>query len=398
VRARAAQYRRLVQLARVVQDVRARTGGMDPAHFDLLLALAVAGALQLELALRPLGDDRVLAHAVGLVTFAGLLLRRRMPEACVVLVVGPAAYYQSIESLYDDGIMPFLTVLFATFAVGMYLEGRRLAGGLALSLAVGTLLAVTDPEGPPVGDFIGGLAIAVGAPALIGATLRQRARTADALGEKARRAEAGRARLIAEAVEGERNRIAGELHDVVAHALSAMVVQAGAARRLVATDPAAAGGAFSSVEHSGRDALTEIRSLLGVLRREDEELALAPQPSLAHVGSLVQRVRASGLPVTLSVEGERPALSAGADLTAFRVVQEALGEALAPGGAGAAEVRIQFSPAEVQVRVADDGPVPERALLGMRERVALYGGELSAGSRRGGGHVVRVRLPAGAAP
>ena len=121
-------------------------------------------------------------------------------------------------------------------------------------------------------------------------------------------------------------------------ALSAMVVQAGAARRLVAADPAAAAGAFASVEHSGRDALTEIRSLLGVLRREDEELALAPQPSLAHVGSLVERVRASGLPVTLRVEGERPALSAGADLTAFRVLQEALGEALTPGGAGAAEV------------------------------------------------------------
>jgi signal transduction histidine kinase len=387
-----------VQLPRAVQEVQARIAGMDPARFDLALAAVVAGALELELALRPLGDDRVLAMALGLLVFAGLLLRRRVPEACVLLVIGPAAYYQSLPALYDDGIMPFITILFATFAVGMHLEGRRLAGGLALSLAAGSLLAFTDPEGPPVGDFLGGMAIAVGAPALIGATLRQRARTAEALGEKARRAEAGRARLIAEAVEGERNRIAGELHDVVAHALSAMVVQAGAARRLVTADAAAAGGAFASVEQSGRDALTEIRSLLGVLRREDEELALAPQPSLAHVDALVQRMRAAGLPVTLHVEGERPALSAGADLAAFRVVQEALGEALTPGGAGAAEVRIRFSPAEVQLRVADDGPVPGRALLGMRERVALYGGELSAGARRRGGHVVQVRLPAGAAP
>ena len=146
----------------------------------------------------------------------------------------------------------------------------------------------------------------------------------------------------------------------MAHALSAMVVQAGAARRLVAADPAAAAGAFASVEHSGPRRAHEIRSLLGVLRREDEELALAPQPSLAHVDSLVERVRASGLPVTLRVEGERPALSAGADLTAFRVLQEALGERADAGRRRRRRGRIRFSPAEVELEVADDGPVPER--------------------------------------
>jgi signal transduction histidine kinase len=173
-----------------------------------------------------------------------------------------------------------------------------------------------------------------------------------------------------------------------------MVIQASAARRTVVTDPAAASGAFAAVEHSGRDALAEIRSLLGVLRREDDELALAPQPSLAHVESLLARVRSAGLPVTLRVEGDRRALPAGADLTAFRTVQEALGEAMTPGGAAAAEVRIVFFPGEVQLEVSDDGPVGDRPLLGMRERVTLYGGELRATARRRGGHVVRVRLPA----
>jgi signal transduction histidine kinase len=238
------------------------------------------------------------------------------------------------------------------------------------------------------------VAIVVGAPLLIGMTLRSRGRTAQALSEKAHRAEAERARMAAEAVEAERNRVAGELHDVVAHALSAMVIQASAARRTVVSNPAAASGAFAAVEHSGRDALAEIRSLLGVLRLKDDELALAPQPSLAHVESLVARVRAAGLPVTLHVEGERRPLPAGADLTAFRAVQEALGEAMTRGGAAAAEVRVVFAPGEVQLEVSDDGPAGDRPLLGMRERVTLYGGELRATARRRGGHVVRVRLPA----
>ena len=367
---------------------------MDAARFDLLLALTLFALLELELALRPLGDDRLAAHLIGLAVFVGLLVRRRAPEVTVILVVGAACAYQNMPALYEDGIMPFLVLFFATYAVGAYLEGRRLVGGVVLALAMSALLGLTDPQGPPIGDFLGGVAIVVGAPLLIGMTLRSRGRTARALREKARRAEDERARLAVEAVEAERNRVAGELHDVVAHALSAMVIQASAARRTVATDPAAASSAFAAVEHSGRDALAEIRALLGVLRREDDELALAPQPSLAHVESLLARVQAAGLPVTLRVEGERRSLPAGADLTAFRTVQEALREAMTPGGAAAAEVRIVFSAGEVQLEVSDDGPVGDRPLLGMRERVTLYGGELRAAARRRGGHVVRVRLPA----
>ena len=367
---------------------------MDPARFDLLLALTLFGLLELELALRPLGDDRLAAHLIGLAVFAGLLVRRRAPEATVVLVVGAACAYQNMPALYEDGIMPFLVLFFATYAVGAYLEGRRLVAGVVLALALSALLRLTDPQGPPIGEFLGGVAIVVGAPLLIGMTLRSRGRTARALREQARRAEDERARLAAEAVEAERNRVARELHDVVAHALSAMVIQASAARRTVATDRAAASGAFAAVEHSGRDALAEIRSLLGVLRREEDELALAPQPSLAHVESLLARVQAAGLPVTLRVEGERRPLPAGADLTAFRTVQEALREAMTPGGAGAARVRIAFSEGEVQLEVYDDGLVGDRPLLGMRERVTLYGGELRATAWRRGGHLVQVRLPA----
>jgi signal transduction histidine kinase len=237
----------------------------------------------------------------------------------------------------------------------------------------------------------------VGAPILVGRVLRHRARLNRTLVEKRRRLERERLEGAAVAAEEERTRIAGELHDVVAHALSAMVVQASGARRLAERDPTRAGDAFLAVERSGREALTEIRSLLGVLRREDEELALAPQPSLRHVETLVRKTRAAGLPVELAVEGNARDLPIGLDLTAYRVVQEALREAIDHGHAGGARVRLRYGGDHVEVEVADDGGGTARPLLGIRERVTLSGGQLRAGARRDGGHVVRARLPLGGA-
>jgi signal transduction histidine kinase len=174
-----------------------------------------------------------------------------------------------------------------------------------------------------------------------------------------------------------------------------MVVQASGARRLAERDPARAADAFLAVETSGREALTEIRRLLGVLRRDDEDLALAPQPSLRHVQSLLRRTEAAGLPVELAVEGDQRDLPIGLDLTAYRVLQEALGSALEQGHAGHARVRLRYDDAHIEVEVTDDGGDPARALLGIRERVTLAGGQLRAGARRDGGHVVRARLPLG---
>jgi signal transduction histidine kinase len=174
-----------------------------------------------------------------------------------------------------------------------------------------------------------------------------------------------------------------------------MVVQASGARRLAERDPERAADAFQAVETSGREALTEIRRLLGVLRRDDEELALAPQPSLRHVGTLLRRIEAAGLPVELAVEGEARDLPIGIDLTAYRVVQEALGGALEHGRAGRAHVHLRYATDHVDLEVADDGGAPSRPLLGIRERVVLSGGHLRAGARRDGGHVVRARLPIG---
>lgn len=228
---------------------------------------------------------------------------------------------------------------------------------------------------------------------LVGRLLRNRAALHQALRERAADIERDRAERAQLAVEEERERIAGELHDVVAHALGAMTVQASAARRLVDDDPDRARRAFGAVESSGREALQEIRRLLGVLRREDVELALAPQPSLRHVASLASRVRAAGLPVELSVEGDIADLPAGVDLTAYRVVQEALGAALEESGAGHARVRVRRRGEHVLVEVADDGQAAGGTRLpALRDRVALHGGQLLADEGR-----VRARLPIGGA-
>jgi signal transduction histidine kinase len=158
-------------------------------------------------------------------------------------------------------------------------------------------------------------------------------------------------------------------------------------------DPDKARAAFATAEHTGREALTELRRLLGVLRREDEELALAPQPSLAHVSGLVRRATAAGLPTTLRTDGEARPLPAGVDLTAYRLVQEALTTARDGGGAGTATVRISYADDNVEVEVADDGARENRRLLGMRERVAVYGGELTTSRPVSGGWSIAARLP-----
>lgn len=236
----------------------------------------------------------------------------------------------------------------------------------------------------------------VGGPILLGRLVRARVRLNQALADKAVAAEDDREARAAGAVAAERARIAGELHHLVSDALAAMVAEATTAEQLVSTEPDVAGRAFGAVEDTGREALREIRALLGVLRREDEELAFAPQPSLAHVAELVARVRAAGLPVELDVGGEHMPLPAGVDLTAYRVVQEALAGALHAPGERTAAVRLRYTDGELGVEVTDAGKAPPdgaRALLGMQERVALYGGEMVAEPLDDSGYAVRVRLP-----
>jgi signal transduction histidine kinase len=351
-------------------------------------------ALELAFALPPRPPDVVLVAAALVVQGVAIALRRRLPMTsalvgwCVLLVLNglPGAYN-------DHLVAAFFVVIFLTWSAGRYAGDRR----AVVVLAGGTLLAIAssavDNYDDSLANVVSTTAFAVWAPLLIGRFMRHRARLHETLRAKAAALETERAERARAAAADERTRIAGELHDVVAHALSAMVVQAGGARRLAERNPAQAAVAFGAVESTGREALTEIRALLGVLRHEDEEIALAPQPSLRHVASLVARARAAGLPTELDVEGEARELPAGIDLTAYRVIQEALRGASEQGAAGAARVRLRYAGDHVDLRVDDDGAKLARDLPGIRERVGFYGGQLRAGAGREGGHSVRARLP-----
>jgi len=379
----------------------ARLRALDPFRADLLLACAFLVEALVELiVLVPSGAPHQ-AAALGLIVLAAftLAIRRRWTVAAVLLAVPVQLLANTLGREYIDHLVtPFFAILLVLYSLGRHLEGRIVPALGAYAVVVMWIAMATDDYRDTVGNYLLTAVLIVGAPILIGRVLRHRARLNRTLVEKTRRLERERMESAASAAEEERTRIAGELHDVVAHALSAMVVQASGARRLAERDPQRAGEAFLAVEQSGREALTEIRRLLGVLRREDEELALAPQPSLRHVSTLVRKAQAAGLPVDLAVEGDAVDLPIGVDLTAYRVVQEALGGALEQGHAGRARVGVRYAIDHIEVEVIDDGgDGAARPLLGIRERVALSGGQLRAGARRDGGHVVRAKLPLGAA-
>jgi signal transduction histidine kinase len=298
----------------------------------------------------------------------------------------------------------------ATNAVALLLVGqvlvlalradrRDFAIGLAATLAVLGLVSQIEGDEPSLVGALAWLAlIPIGLPAVAGRMLRARNDLNRRLHEQAEEIERNRHERELAAVLAERTRIARELHDIVAHDVSVMLVQTQAARRTVLGDPERARGAIAAVEETGREALGELRRLLGVLRRGDEELALAPQPSLARIGALAERIGAAGLSVDVEVAGERRTLPPGIDAAAFRIVQEALTNVLKHAQATRASVHVTYEPATVELVVRDDGraatPVRDGpGIVGLRERVALYGGELRTASRRGAGFELRARLP-----
>jgi signal transduction histidine kinase len=211
-----------------------------------------------------------------------------------------------------------------------------------------------------------------------------------------------RPRLEERAAAKERARIAHELHDLVAHSVSEMVVQASGVRCSLTEDQERERVALRSIARIGREALTEMRRMLGVLPGggDDKMTELAPQPGLAYLDRLITNVQSAGLPVTLHVEGERPAVPIGIDLSAYRIVQEGLANALTHANCAHADVTVRYGGDVIEVEIADDGSSVDgsgrsegESLAGMRERVALYGGKLETGPRAGGGYLVRAQLP-----
>ena len=345
------------------------------------------------------------AAAVALVAAQSLPLvwRRRWPLA-VSLATGLATAAYGLAP-YPDLAMPIpLGGVIGIYSVAAW--GSRRAALLAGAIAAAVLVVVLSLPRTDA-DLVDAafVSFALAGAWLLGDRARVQRALAAELAERAVRLERERAGKAQRAVASERARIARELHDVVAHHVSMMVVQAEAGPVAVEGDPARAAGAFEAIAATGRQALVEMRRLLGVLRGDgDQAPSLAPQPGLGDVRSLVEQVGRAGLRVELVVEGTEAPLPAGVDLSAYRIVQEALTNAVKHAGPGRARVLVRYGEHDLEVQVRDEGGAgpalarPEggragQGLVGMRERVNLFGGELRAGPGPGGGFTVDARLP-----
>ena len=291
----------------------------------------------------------------------------------------------------------FIAAIVSAFLFGMLKDRRKSVAGIAIMIPAAAVVTYNQNQG--VSDFLFP-AIIFGIAWAVGYGLDWKFREAEEARERAERAEQAREEEALLAVAEERARIARELHDIVGHSVSVMTVQAAGVRSLLRPEQERAREAVTVVEQTGREALAEMRRLVGVLRRPEESPALAPQPSLEHVERLVSQARDAGLPVQLRIEGDPVQLPAGVDLTAYRLVQEGLTNAIKHANAEHAEVVVLYRNGRVELTVTDDGTGDGggesggHGLVGMRERVSVYGGDLDAGPLPEGGYRLRATLPA----
>jgi len=337
----------------------------------------------------------------GVVFGAAVALRRRWAIAGVLTIMAGLAVKTAVDrhpaALQNTiGVLPALLLLF--YGLGAYAPHRRsrwVAGFAVIVTSANTLLT----PGKPAVSLIPNTLIVVLLPYSVGLMMRNRASREQADRLRAEHLDALRDLTADAAAAEERTRIARELHDVIAHSVSVMVIQAGGARMVMATNPSRAEESLRLVERAGRDALSEMRRLLGILERGQDPLALAPQPGLANIDELVSEAQAAGLTTELHVEGRPALVSPALDLCAYRVVQEALTNAIKHVAPAQAAVCVRWGDDQLELEISDDGSGAGTALpgghgiTGMHERVTLHGGTFSAGRRQGGGFTVRARLP-----
>jgi len=373
--------------------------------FELLIALlAIAGMLELVVGRdSPGAPPTSLWFAIPTVAVLVLPLfaRRRFPFAA------PAAYWVLVAVIsFGDGVLlAFIGSLglvgFASaFLLGNLRDPLKAGAGLVIVL-VGIVILVYNIPGPlPVGDYIF-IPLRFVVAWVAGYALRERAEQAEAAEERAVHAERERESAARVAVAEERSRIARELHDIVAHAVSVMVLQVGAVRHKLSDAMAEDRDALRGVELAGRKALAEMRGLLAAMRPEGEEAELVPQPGLDGLDSLLDEIGRAGLPVALHVDGKPVPLPRGIDLSAYRIVQEGLTNALKHAHASDADVTVRYRPDELEIEVRDNGDGNATSdglghgLIGVRERVKIYGGKMNAGTAIDGGFVLSTRLPLG---
>jgi signal transduction histidine kinase len=335
---------------------------------------------------------------------APLALRRRAPLLSWSIIWAGIALQALITGNSPEGLELIFVLAVGSYSVAAYSPLRRALAGLAVAAAGATVYGLSNRD--TMSGNTGNLwsdaffATAILAAWLAGVFVRGRRETA------AQAARTAAAEQQAEhAVADERARMAREMHDIVSHNLSVVILQAAGAQAAGSADA----GTLEKIERSGRQALVEMRRLLGVLREPADQSgspALSPQPGIADLAALAEGVRAAGLPVQLVIDGDPARLPTAVDISAYRIVQEALTNVLKHAGKASAQVSVRCGTGEVVIDVSDDGtgPLTDRqhdgghGLAGMRERVALFGGELAAGPLPAGGFAVRARLPTGEMP
>jgi signal transduction histidine kinase len=399
-----------------LRTLRQATRGLTPPPLDALLAVALIVWGQIDLWLVGGSFTQVpgpkAATAPFLILFAlPLAWRRRWPFGVLLVVTGAIAAESLIIGRSPEGGEVLFPILIALYSVGAYAVREGGSGGFVLGVVAMKTDVIQDPNHEVAS--LSGVAVASGffgvflggAAWLVGRHVQSRRRHAEQFERRAVHLEREQSELAQAAAEAERVRIARELHDVVAHSVSLMGVQAGAAERVIERDPDLARDALRSIQTTSREAIRELRRLLSVLRTAEQPSELAPQPGLGSLDPLVARAREAGLPVELRVDGDPGQIPAGVELSAYRVVQEALTNVRkhAPGADTRVDVRCLRD--RIELSVENDSPATGNGkvegaarqggygLVGMRERIALYGGALKAGPRETGGFAVQATLP-----
>ena len=369
-----------------MRRIRAHPERVDAAIAVLLAALVVEEILNSDVT----GPPALLVPAALGLTLP-LAWRRSRPLASTALVMAVFAGLAILDDSDHDPQTTLLALLLAAYSVAAHAPRRAALAGLALAWA-----AVLVDE---AGDFVV-LGPVFAGTWLAGRLVRAREHDAHRMRELSDALERERVEEGRIAAAEERARIARELHDVVAHAMSTIVLEAGAERVNLTGAEGSTHATLRSIERAGRQALGEMRRLVGVLREEGEGPELAPQPGLRHLDELVERVRRAGVPVTVEVRGAPAELPPGVDISAYRIAQEALTNVLKHAGRASARLVVTHARDAVEIEVVDDGRGGVttngggHGLIGLRERAALFGGELDAGPLAGGGFRVHARLPA----
>jgi signal transduction histidine kinase len=375
----------------------ARRHGLDA----LIIIGAILGAVDVASSTDPTrGPTTSLWFAVPAAAMCvlPLLFRHRFPFAApaAVWIIGPACTFID-DQLVVNTFTVYVAGMAAAFLLGNCADAVAARIGLVMTV-VGSAIVVYNNPNRNTGDFVFIPAVFVIAW-LAGFAMRARVVQADAAEQRAIHAERERESAARVAVAEERARITRELHDIVAHSLSVMVLQVGAVRHKLPSAMTEDREALVAVEQTGRSALAEMRRLLGALHDDGPDVELAPQPGLDDLDALAERVGRAGLPVQVHVEGQRYAVPRAIDLSAYRIIQEGLTNSLKHAHAKQADVTVSYGADRLAIEVRDDGVGASgsdglgRGLVGVRERVKIYGGEMTAGASPDGGFVLSARLP-----